>query len=134
MEALQNLLTVAIEVVAIAGFGGITLHAIWSSHCNWMREYCPAIAEPVVTEPVVTEPVVTEPVVTEPVVTGPVVTEPVVTEVSKPTFEEIDNTYKAPILRQLCEEYGIAWKDIRGKGRHMLKSAMIQALLAQGAF
>lgn len=58
METLQNLLAIAIEVVAVAGFGGIVLHAIWSSHCKWMKEYCPPVEffEPAIAEPVVTDP------------------------------------------------------------------------------
>lgn len=134
METLQNLLTIAIEVVTIAGFGGIALHSIWSNHCRWMAEYCPVITEPVVTEPVATESAIAEAAIAEAVIAEAAIAEEVIAEAAKPTFEEIDNTYKAPILRQLCEQYGITWKDIRGKGKHMLKGHMIQALLNQGAF
>ncbi len=43
MEALQNLLTIAVEVIAIAGLTGIFAHAIGSQHCRFMSEYCPAV-------------------------------------------------------------------------------------------
>jgi hypothetical protein len=45
-ETIQTALTALINVTAIAGFGGIALHAFWTSHCNWMAEYCPPVAPP----------------------------------------------------------------------------------------
>jgi hypothetical protein len=43
METLQNFLTVAIEVIAIAGLTGIFAHAIWTQHCRFMTDYCPVV-------------------------------------------------------------------------------------------
>lgn len=43
-EFIQAALTNLISFTAIAGFGGIALHAIWTSHCNWMQTYCPPVA------------------------------------------------------------------------------------------
>lgn len=66
MEALQNLLTIAIETVAIAGFTGIIAHAIWKQHTNWMTQYCPPVA-PYKPDTQVAQPKMTEvPVIVEP--------------------------------------------------------------------
>lgn len=43
MEAIQNLLTIAIETVAIAGLTGIIAHAFYTSHCRGMQTYCPKV-------------------------------------------------------------------------------------------
>jgi hypothetical protein len=43
-ELIQAALTALINVTAIAGFGGIAIHAIWLHHRNWMAEYCPPVA------------------------------------------------------------------------------------------
>lgn len=45
-EMIQAALTNLITFTAIAGFGGIALHAFWTFHCNWMAEYCPPVAPP----------------------------------------------------------------------------------------
>lgn len=44
MEAIQNLLTIAIETVAIAGFTGIVLHHLYKQHRHWVTTYCPPVA------------------------------------------------------------------------------------------
>lgn len=44
METLQNLLTFAIEFVAIAGFTGIIAHAFYAQHIRWLQTYCPPVA------------------------------------------------------------------------------------------
>ena len=43
MQAIQHILTLAIEVFAIAGFGGIFLHALYTHHQRWMQEHCPPV-------------------------------------------------------------------------------------------
>lgn len=43
-EMIQSALTATIEIVAIAGFGGIALHAIYTSHKRFMAEFCPPVA------------------------------------------------------------------------------------------
>jgi hypothetical protein len=44
METLQNLLTIAAEATVIAGITGIIAHALYSSHRNFMMEFCPPVA------------------------------------------------------------------------------------------
>ncbi|MBD2033920.1 hypothetical protein H6F76_02480 [Leptolyngbya sp. FACHB-321] len=46
METLQTALTLLTEVVAIAGFGGIAVHAMWKQHTTWMATYCPPVGQP----------------------------------------------------------------------------------------
>jgi hypothetical protein len=130
MEALQNLLTLAIEVVAVAGFGGIAVHAIWSGHCKWMKEYCPVVKpfEPAV-EPDV-EPVV-ESVVEEVVVEFAV--EPVVEEAEVEQPAPLLSKYEAmgvKRLRQECQIHCIDWKKGGDYGKPMRKNQMIRALSA----
>lgn len=118
METLQNLLTIAIEVVTVAGFGGIALHAIWSGHCSWMKEYCPAI-EPTV-EPTI-EPAV------EPTI------EPTIEPVIELTVEPMTAKYEAmnvKSLRQECQVRCIDWRRGGDYGRSMRKNQMIRALTA----
>lgn len=43
MEFVQDLLTYAAQAIALAGFGGIALHAILSQHHRFMATYCPRI-------------------------------------------------------------------------------------------
>lgn len=43
-ELIQAALTNLITFTAIAGFGGCIARAIWTSHRNWMRTYCPPVA------------------------------------------------------------------------------------------
>lgn len=40
---MQDFLTLFIEVIAIAGFGGILLHALYTHHTRWMQEHCPPV-------------------------------------------------------------------------------------------
>ena len=160
METLQNLLTIAIEATAIIGFGGIALHAFWSSHCKWMAEYCPTIepvaVEPVAVEPVAVEPVAVEPAVVEPPTVEPAVVEPVAVEpvVVEPVVEEpatVESAATEPAttepaavepmlskyeamnvkrLRQECQIHCIDWKKGGDYGKPMRKNQMIRALIA----
>lgn len=43
MEFAQTLLSYAAQAIALAGFGGIALHAILSQHRRFMATYCPRI-------------------------------------------------------------------------------------------
>lgn len=43
MELVQDLLTAATQIIALAGFGGIAVHAMWTQHKNWMATYCPPV-------------------------------------------------------------------------------------------
>lgn len=137
METLQNLLTFAIEFIALTGFGGITLHAIWSSHCKWMNEYCPPVRpfeEPAVEEAVV-EPTVEEAVV-EPVVEPTVEKTVVEFAVDEEVFVEVtpaQSRYEAMSvkrLRQECQIRCIDWKKGGDYGKAMRKNQMIRALTA----
>ncbi|MFE1746009.1 hypothetical protein [Coleofasciculus sp. H7-2] len=48
---------------------------------------------------------------------------PVATEQPK---VEIDlNTLDSGTLRKLCTQYGIAWRNVRGQGKHLTKAAMV---------
>lgn len=42
-ELIQAALTHLITFTAIAGFGGIAIHAMWSQHKTWLQTYCPPI-------------------------------------------------------------------------------------------
>lgn len=44
MQAIQDLLTLAIEATAIIGFGAIALQDILRQHRRFMREFCPPVA------------------------------------------------------------------------------------------
>lgn len=128
MEALQNLLTIAIETVAIAGFGGIALHAIWSSHCNWMNEYCPPVKpfeEPVIEDSAPTPEPIADPT---PAPTPEPIAEPtpVAPALSKSKYEIM--TVKQ--LRQECQIHCIDWKRGGDYGKAMRKNQMIRALTA----
>src|ERR671933_682596 len=115
METLQNLLTFAIEFVAIAGFGGVALHTIYSSHYKWMNEYCPPVRS--FKEPTVEEPTVEEPTVEEPTV----------------TINPLLSKYEAmnvKRLRQECQVRCIDWRRGGDYGKQMRKNQMIRALTA----
>ena len=49
--------------------------------------------------------------------------EPAVTE--QPKAEINLSALDSSTLRKLCTQYGIAWKNIRGRGKHMKKDAMV---------
>ena len=49
--------------------------------------------------------------------------EPAVTE--QPKVEINLTALDSSTLRKLCTQYGIAWKNIRGRGKHLKKDAMI---------
>lgn len=54
METLQTLLTIAAEATVIVGITGIITHALYSSHRNFMTEFCPPVApcQPEAKEPI----------------------------------------------------------------------------------
>ena len=74
-EVIQNLLTLSIEVAAIAGVTGIIAHAFWKQHTQWMATYCPPVA-PYTPDTLAKQP--------EPEVTGT----PVIEE-SQPVVEDV---------------------------------------------
>lgn len=121
-DLIQSALITAIEVVAIAGFGSIVLHALYKSHKNWMQVYCPPCApQPVEEVPIPTS----EPKLTEIPAAAPP-PEP------QPENLEIDlNALDSTSLRKLCTKYQIAWAHVRGKNRHATKAAMIFQLQAK---
>ncbi len=89
MQAIQAFLTIAIEVTAIVGFGGIALHAIWSRHRRWMATYCPPIAPQLELRKPQPESVESEPLVA---VSDPwilEIDEPVLTTTTKPACQQI---------------------------------------------
>lgn len=179
MEFAQAFLTAAIEVVAIAGFGGILLHALHSSHCKWLTTYCPPVkpydpAEETMQEEIPAAP--TTQAAEEPIRSrfgdadlnvnpslepkhsaSSIVLEQAIAQQQQAedqpqpaqaqeeanavaekvvmlTDAEIDAAFKVPVLRALCDQHGIVWKDVRGKNKHALKPAMIQALISKQAF
>lgn len=129
-DLIQSALTATIESVAIAGFGGIALHAFWTSHCNWMAKYCPPVAPPTPDAQPLTENLLIEifkgagsgeanalytPDTQEPEAIAP-----------EPQQPEIDLNALAPTtLRKLCTQHQIAWRHARGKNRHATKAMMI---------
>lgn len=152
MEFAQQLLTVAAEITAIAGFGGIAAHAIWKQHTSWMSAYCPTVA-PYTPDTRVEEEVATPdpepevPAIADPweapittdgrrwVSRQPQPIKPVlalcpakeeVKPVTKPQPTQFDlNALDAVTLRKLCTQHGIAWRDVKGKNRHATKAMMI---------
>ncbi len=44
MEFVQDLLTAATQIIAIAGITGIVAHSFWSQHQRFMTEFCPPVA------------------------------------------------------------------------------------------
>jgi hypothetical protein len=153
MQAIQDLLTLAIEVTASAGFGGITLHAIWSHHCKWMATYCPPLGQPQqalteaaaedtlrvesVIEPVVTptEPdaaMVVEPVIEAVGIEEAVIKDSAVVAIEKllatPAITDYYSTLSVAQLRGICTSHNIDWRSGGDYGRPMRKAQMIQAL------
>lgn len=43
MQAIQHILALAIEAIAVIGFGGIYLHHLYTQHTRWMQEHCPPV-------------------------------------------------------------------------------------------
>ena len=161
-DLVQTALTAATEVIAIAGLTGIAVHAIWKQHTNWMSAYCPSVAaytpDTRVEEEVSTTELQPEPEVVAiadpwetPITTSsrrwvsrqPESIKPVlalcpakeeIKPVTKPQPTQIDlNALDAVALRKLCSQYGIAWRDVRGKNRHATKSMMIFQLNQKSA-
>lgn len=65
------------------------------------------------------EAIAPEPIHTE----QPEAPKPAVTEQPK---VEIDlNALDSGTLRKLCAQYGIAWRNVRGQGKHLTKAAMV---------
>lgn len=128
MEFAQAFLTAVIEVVTIAGFGGIVVHALHASRCLPVKSFEQPMQEEIPAAP--TTPVAENPIAPEPAIAQQKLTE----EPLALTYEVIDNSFKVPVLRSLCDQHGIVWKDIRGKNKHALKPAMIQALMNANAF
>jgi hypothetical protein len=156
MEFIQAALTAVIEIIAIAGFGGCVVHALYSSHKRWMEIYCPPVkpfepAEETMQKEIpvaLTTEATEKPVIEE---SAEALQEPQGTDMQSAiaqaqeeanatiekvelTEAEIDAAFKVPVLRTLCDQHGIVWKDLRGKGKHALKPAMIQALMSANAF
>lgn len=147
MQFIQDLLTAATQVIALAGFGGIILHAMWSHHVNWAATYMPPVApfEPLgkpqpqdLPEPEdediwgrVVEPI--QPQRLEVRHFSPVLALPQALEIKGgvnlpiPEIEETDLITKldVPALRKLCDRHQIAWRHVRGKNRHMNKQVMV---------
>lgn len=149
MEFVQAFLTAVIEVVAIAGFGGCVIHALYTSHkrCQssapqqleeTMQEEIPvAPTTQAAEEPIVLEQAEDQPQQAEAQLEPAQAQEEanaVAEKVVMLTEAEIDAAFKVPVLRSLCDQHGIVWKDVRGKGKHALKPAMIQALISANAF
>jgi hypothetical protein len=137
-DLIQTALTAATEVIAIAGITGIAAHAIFTAHQCWMSTYCPAVktfkpemeqVEAIAPAP---QPEQVETVVEEvpevdaapqPERVETVVVETVEADAAAP---EIDlNSLDSTVLRRLCSQHGIVWRDVRGKNRHASKAMMI---------
>lgn len=149
MEFAQAFLTAVIEVVAIAGFGGCVIHALYTS-CVACQSSAPQQLEETMQEEIpvaFTTQAAEEPIVLEQAIAQqqPAEDQPqpaqaqeeanaVQSMVLMLTEAEIDAAFKVPVLRALCDQHGIVWKDVRGKNKHALKPAMIQALMSANAF
>jgi hypothetical protein len=177
---LQELLTYAIEFVAIGGFVGILAHHITQNsisvpvlHNSSQTASAPvAPTATVESSPAETLSVEPTPVIVEPQeqsqLEQPCIADPwelpiltssrrwSIPQPIKPllalcpaidsrpvsTFdqtasieEENDTTYSTDLrkldsekLRKLCTQYGIAWRNARGKGKHLTKDMMIERL------
>lgn len=136
MEALQNLLTIAIESTVLLGFGGIALHAIWKQHTNWMTAHCPPV-KPYKSEAPAPVEKPQEVVKTVEVNAAPetevkeeqeveVIEEVLVKEPTAIAQPEISfSALDTPTLRKLCTNHQIVWKNVRGKSRHATKAMMV---------
>lgn len=147
MEFAQAFLTAVIEVVAIAGFGGCVIHALYTSHKR-CQSSAPQQLEETIQEKIpvaFTTQAAEEPIVVEQAIAQQQQAEDqlqpaqeeanaVAEKVVMLTEAEIDAAFKVPVLRALCDQHGIVWKDVRGKNKHALKPAMIQALMSANAF
>lgn len=50
---------------------------------------------------------------------------PKLTASEQPKVEIDLNALDSGTLRKLCTQYGIAWRNVRGQGRHLTKAAMV---------
>lgn len=128
-DLIQSALTASIEFIAIAGFGGIAVHAIWSQHCKFMTDFCPPVAPYQPEAPAVVEAVEVKQPAAQPEVQAEEVETTAAPTASEQPATEIDLTALDPTtLRKLCTKHQIAWKHARGKNRHATKSMMIHQL------
>lgn len=150
METLQNLLTIAAEATVIAGITGIIAHALYTSHRNFMTEFCPPVApcQPEVKEAIAATEVkqpATQPEAEEVTEVAPVVE--VVKEAPKVTATRKTRSKKVKLqpmsvgaaavdyatmtseqLRRECALQGIEWRTGGDYGKPMKKAQMLVAL------
>lgn len=135
MDFAQNALTVIAEIVAIAGFAGIVADAALKAFRQqpMQEEVSVAPTTQAIKEPAAPEQAEApqEPAKVEP---EPAIAENEVDSSVELTEVEIDASFKVPVLRALCDKYSITWQHQRGRNKHMLKPAMIQALMNANAF
>jgi hypothetical protein len=127
-DLIQNALTAAAEVIAIAGITGIVAHALYTQHKNFMTEFCPPVA------PAVVEAVEVEQPAEQPEIQAEEVETAVAPAATEQPATEIDLTALDPAtLRKLCTQYGVRWRDVRGQNRHATKAMMIFQLNQKAA-
>jgi hypothetical protein len=153
METLQNLLTIAAEATVIAGITGIIAHALYSSHRNFMTEFCLPVApcQPEVKEAIASieaeqsaDQPKSEPV-TEVTPTVEAVKEATkVATTRKPRNKKVVQPKLQPLsagaaavdyaemtseqLRKECALQGIEWRTGGDYGKPMKKAQMLTAL------
>lgn len=144
MEFVQDLLTAATQIIAIAGLGGIAVHAIYTYHTRWMRTYCPAIAshtpdtqaketeasstlaptpqpEPPAIEDAWETPIATSPArywVREALAAQPTLCLPAAIEETKPTFPTFQG-YSEARLRKIAKEMKIKRYSVLNRAQLM---------------
>jgi hypothetical protein len=141
-DQIQNLLTVTINIVAIAGFTGIIAHALYSWHLsqipaapqrhpNYQRS---ELVDEILQAMPTVEPLLQEEVPTESEATAQMEETNTSLEPQQPADEQeetdlpkqIDlNNLDAVTLRKLCTQHQIAWRNFKGANRHMPKATMI---------
>ena len=151
-DLIQATLTNLIQFIALAGFGGIALHAIYKQHAEVPH------ATPVTNPQAEVEPVTEEPAIADPwempITTSsrrwasrkpaqpclyllppaqeeakPVTPshKPATKKTQQPLDVNLDNL-DATTLRKLCTKHGIAWRNVRGQNRHATKAMMLHQL------
>ncbi len=150
MQAIQDLLTLAIEATVIIGFGAIALQDILRPHKRFMREFCPPInpyipqADEELAQYIdqlthagesVPAELITETArqiiqelqeITEEAAEEEIATER--SEIDAPTPPKLDielNNLDAATLRKLCTQHQIGWRNFKGANRHMPKATMV---------
>ena len=71
------------------------------------------------------EAVAPEPVTEQPEIQVVEVEAPEPAAIEQPKVEIDLNALDSGTLRKLCTQYGIAWRNVRGQGKHLTKASMV---------